>query len=111
MTLSQRQRRTRMAVGGGWRYTGAELERMAMSKITLDESLRTKLNGLEQALELCDESGRTIGHFLTRRFIGKCYIGLPSRSVPYSAEEIASAGEETGGHTLEEWKRIAGLFR
>lgn len=35
-----------------------------MSKVTLDEVLRSKLNGLNETVEVCDESGRTVGHFL-----------------------------------------------
>jgi hypothetical protein len=35
-----------------------------MNKITLDEALRAKLNGLNEELEICDPDGRTVGHFL-----------------------------------------------
>ena len=35
-----------------------------MSKITLDATLRSKLNGLNESLEICDEGGQTVGHFL-----------------------------------------------
>ena len=35
-----------------------------MSKITLDAELRAKLNGLNEQLEVCDESGNTVGHFV-----------------------------------------------
>src|SRR5580693_1290957 len=35
-----------------------------MVKITLDEELRGKLNGLDEPVEVCDESGRTVGRFL-----------------------------------------------
>ncbi len=35
-----------------------------MGKLTLDAELRAKLNGLNEPLEVCDESGRTLGHFL-----------------------------------------------
>ena len=35
-----------------------------MSKITLDATLRSKLNGLNESLEICDETGETVGHFL-----------------------------------------------
>ena len=35
-----------------------------MSKITLDAELRAKLNGLADQLEVCDETGNTVGHFV-----------------------------------------------
>lgn len=35
-----------------------------MSAITLDAELRAKLNGLNEQLEVRDESGRTVGHFV-----------------------------------------------
>jgi hypothetical protein len=35
-----------------------------MSKIILDEDLRAKLSNLDADLELCDASGRTLGHFV-----------------------------------------------
>ena len=35
-----------------------------MSKITLDATLRAKLNGLNESLEVCNEDGETVGHFL-----------------------------------------------
>jgi hypothetical protein len=33
-----------------------------MTKVILDEALRNKLHNLSEALELCDESGRVLGH-------------------------------------------------
>ena len=35
-----------------------------MGKITLDPQLKEKLNGLNEQLEVCDEMGKTVGHFL-----------------------------------------------
>ena len=35
-----------------------------MNKVTLDEALKAKLNGLNEELEICDADGRTVGHFL-----------------------------------------------
>lgn len=32
-----------------------------MTKVTIDETLREKLNNLAEPLELCDESGRVLG--------------------------------------------------
>jgi hypothetical protein len=33
-----------------------------MTKVILDETLRSKLHNLAEPLELCDESGRVLGH-------------------------------------------------
>jgi hypothetical protein len=35
-----------------------------MTRIVVDEALRTRLHNLAQPLELCDESGRVLGRFL-----------------------------------------------
>ena len=35
-----------------------------MIKLTLDPELRERLNGLNEPIELCDETGETVGHFL-----------------------------------------------
>jgi len=35
-----------------------------MSKVTLDADLRKKLNGFNEPIEVCDESGQIVGHFL-----------------------------------------------
>jgi hypothetical protein len=35
-----------------------------MNKVIIDQHLRSQLNGLDASIELCDESGKTLGHFL-----------------------------------------------
>ena len=35
-----------------------------MSNITLDADLRSKLNGLNEQTEQCDDDGKTIGRFV-----------------------------------------------
>lgn len=35
-----------------------------MTRITVDETLRTKLHGLSEPLELCDEAGHVVAHLL-----------------------------------------------
>jgi hypothetical protein len=35
-----------------------------MTKITISEAIRSQLLGLDSELELCDESGRTLGCFV-----------------------------------------------
>jgi hypothetical protein len=35
-----------------------------MKKVTLDEALRAKLNGLSEELEICDADGQPVGYFV-----------------------------------------------
>lgn len=76
-----------------------------MTKVILDEALRKKLNGLNEELELCDESGRTLGRFLP---IGHCLkLFYPEDQCPYSAEELERCFKEKGTRTLAElWKDL-----
>ena len=39
-----------------------------MSKVILDDHLRAKLNGLDEVVEICEPSGRTVGVFLPEEF-------------------------------------------
>ena len=76
-----------------------------MSKVIVDETLRSKLNGLNTELELCDETGRVLGHFLPadvyKRFV------YSSVQCPYSEEELEKHMREPGGRTLQEiWTRL-----
>ena len=76
-----------------------------MSKVILDQSLRAKLNGLNEQVELCDESGRTLGHFLPLKLYEK--LVAANVKIPFSEEEIRRRRQEKGGSSLEEfWKRM-----
>jgi hypothetical protein len=35
-----------------------------MTKVVVDETLRAKLGNLHEPIELCDATGRTLGHYL-----------------------------------------------
>jgi hypothetical protein len=69
-------------------------------KVTLDDSLRAKLNGLSETVEVCDEAGNTVGVFLTfaeyKRLI---YAWARHR---YPAEELERRAQERGGRTTSE---------
>jgi hypothetical protein len=76
-----------------------------MSRITVDNELRSKLNGLDQHIELCDESGQTMGHFLPE----KAYREMIEAWVEtvFTKEELRRMDQETGGRPLSEtWKRL-----
>jgi hypothetical protein len=71
-----------------------------MGKITLNPDLRSKLNGLTETLEVCDESGTPIGMFLP---LGE-YKKLLRRevAVPFTEEQIRRLRNQQGGRPLAE---------
>jgi hypothetical protein len=78
-----------------------------MSKITLDNDLRAKLSGLNEYLEICDETGQTLGHFLPSALYKKFVYAALAAECPYDAEELARLHQETGGRPLAElWKEL-----
>jgi hypothetical protein len=79
-----------------------------MSRVTLDQELRSKLNGLNEPLEICDEQGRILGQFLPAAVYRKMLYALAeSQRPPLSAEEMARRRQETGGRSLKEiWQRL-----
>lgn len=78
-----------------------------MGKLTLDSDLRTKLNGLDEPIEVCDESGHTIGHFLPAALYDEMLYRSLAKESPHSEEELKRRREETGGRSLSEiWKSL-----
>jgi hypothetical protein len=78
-----------------------------MSKVTLDNDLRAKLNGLIKPVEICDETGQTVGHFLPSALYNKFIYAALAAESPYSAEELAKMHQETGGRALADlWKAL-----
>jgi hypothetical protein len=78
-----------------------------MSKVTLDSALRAKLNGLNEPLEICDEQGVTVGHFLPPALYRKFLYAALAAECPYSAEDLQRMHQETGGRPLQEiWKEL-----
>ena len=78
-----------------------------MSKIILDEDLRARLNGLDRTLEVCDEDGHTVGHFLPAAEYRKLLYAAVNASCKVSDEEMDRRRQEGGGMSLAEfWKRM-----
>jgi hypothetical protein len=76
-----------------------------MTKVTIDNTLRSKLNGLDEQIELCDESGRTLGHFLPADTYARLIYDWVNAQV--TDEELEQARQEPGGRPLEEiWKSL-----
>jgi hypothetical protein len=76
-----------------------------MTRIEVDQTLRQKLGGLDEALELCDATGKVLGHYLPEAEYRKILYG--SVQIPFSEEEIARRRAQTGGCSLREiWDRV-----
>jgi hypothetical protein len=76
-----------------------------MTRVVVDDVMRARLGGLTDQVELCDESGRVLGHFIPREGVP----GLPAGAdgCPYTAEELRRFQQETGGRPLAEiWKDL-----
>ncbi len=76
-----------------------------MSKITLDPQLRSRLNGLDASLEICDETGKTVGHYLPEAFYREFLVAWSK--VNLSDEELQRRRQEPRGRTLAEiWQTL-----
>jgi hypothetical protein len=76
-----------------------------MTQIQIDDSLKQKLGGLDQPIELCSADGRILGRYLPEKEYREMLYG--SVEIPYSEEEIARRRAQRGGCSLEEiWKRV-----
>jgi hypothetical protein len=69
-----------------------------MSKLILDSATATLLQSLTGRVELCDDSGRTLGYF-TPREDRSLYEGVV---VPFTEEELRQAEQATKWYTTEE---------
>ena len=76
-----------------------------MTQIIIDQTLRLKLGGMNEPVELCDDSGQVVGHYLPEAEYKR--ILYASVKIPYSDEEIARRRAQTGGCSLREiWDRV-----
>ena len=78
-----------------------------MSAITLDLNTREKLNGLSQPLEILDENGRLLGHFLPPAHYRKLVLAAAESLCPFSETDLERLRVETGGESLRDfWTRL-----
>jgi hypothetical protein len=78
-----------------------------MSKITIDADLRGKLNGFNEHLEICNEAGQTVGHFLPAELYDELFYAALAAESPHTKEELKRRHQETGGRSLAEiWRRL-----
>lgn len=83
-----------------------------MGKLILDDDLRAKLNGLNEAVEVCDPSGKTVGHFIPDDLYMKFLMAWAKVefSTPEAARERAeSLAEYRAGKGLTTAEAIAYL--
>ena len=72
-----------------------------MIRVQLDDALRSKLNGLNEPIELCDGSGRTVGHFLPAEDYRRLLYDWAHAQFN-DPEELKLARADTGGYTTTE---------
>jgi hypothetical protein len=69
-------------------------------KVQLDETLRAKLNGLNEEVDFCDESGRVVGHYVPADVYLKLLYAKAKTDV--TDEELEAASRQPGGKTTAE---------
>jgi hypothetical protein len=76
-----------------------------MTRIVIDQSIRSKISNLAEQVELCDETGRTVGYFLPagmHRALLRAWA-----EAQLSDEELERRRNEPGGKTLAEiWSEL-----
>jgi hypothetical protein len=76
-----------------------------MNHLILDPQLRSKLNGLEEQIEICDESGKTLGRFLPESLYREFLLAWAKADLP--DEEFQRRIKEPRGCTLAEiWEKL-----
>ena len=71
-----------------------------MHKIVVDPPTLAKLDNLDSRLEICDQSGRTLGYFVPSAEQGKLLYDWARQE--FTDEEIDAARNESGGYRLDE---------
>ena len=75
-----------------------------MTKVVLDESVRAKLHNVDE-VELCDDLGRKLGHFLSEQLYHRLLYDWANARV--TDEELERRRRQPGGRALAEiWARL-----
>jgi len=75
-----------------------------MNRLTIDEAGGSQLVQLDEA-ELCDQSGRKVGHFLSEELYRRLLYDWANARI--SDEELERRRRQPGGRTLAEiWRRL-----
>ncbi len=72
-----------------------------MNRITVVDPLKKQLDDLAEPVEVVDETGRRLGHFVPN------LATTASDACPYTAQELERMRSEEGGRPLPEiWKSL-----
>jgi len=72
-----------------------------MNRITVDDSLKSRLHGAVEPVEVCDADGQMLGHFVPIAAFGR------PDGCPYSTDELTRMRDEDGGRSLADiWKSL-----
>ena len=74
--------------------------------MVLDDALRSRMNGLNEPVPVCEPDGRTVGHFLPEELYLKWLYAQAAKAV--GTAELDAAAAEPGGRTLAEIKSRLG---
>ena len=62
-----------------------------------------------EPIEICDASGRVVGHFLLASDYQKLLCAAAEAACPYSEEELEQLRQQSGGRSLAEiWNSLGG---
>ena len=76
-----------------------------MNTMILDPQLQAKLNGCNDVVDVLDDRGNTVGHFLPSALYQKLACALANAQV--SDEELRQISREKGGRSLADiWKDL-----
>jgi hypothetical protein len=70
-----------------------------MTRITIDDSLRERLQSEHDCVQLCDEEGKTIGHFLPSEVYARMIFDKGNARI--SDEELEKRLNEPGARPLK----------
>ena len=75
-----------------------------MNRLMIDEGVRAQLANRDE-VELCDQSGRKVGHFLSDELYRRLLFDWANAQI--SDEELERRRRQPGGRTLAEiWARL-----
>jgi len=72
-----------------------------MNRIVVDSAVKAQLVGFGEPIEVVDETGQSLGHFVPKM------TSPASDDCPYSTEDLARMRGQEGGRPLAEiWKSL-----
>lgn len=76
-----------------------------MSRLIVSDAFSNQLDRITLPVELCDQSGKALGHFVPSGFSWNDV--LAGDGCPYTTEDLASMRQESGGRSLGEiWRSL-----